>query len=94
MGAITALREAGLRVPEDTSVIGGTGLRFPGEESLNLTQFCHPCDEIGEIGEALIAMALERIQKKCQDILGIYVPPTFRLRDTTRPEENLLLARS
>ena len=91
LGAITALREAGLCVPEDVSVIGGTGLDFPGKQPFKLTQFCHPVDAMAE---NILRMLVERVENDGRDLPGRYIPASFRLGDTTEEAENRILGES
>ena len=47
LGAIAAIEEAGLRVPEDVSVIGYDGIALGGLRSVNLTTIGQPLIELG-----------------------------------------------
>lgn len=89
-GALTALDEKGLRVPEDVSVIGGTGfganLPTIGKFSAgNLTRVNYSFETIAR---ELIAMTFARVGNRGVDMPGVFVPGTVIGGITTRPEEN------
>lgn len=91
MGAIRALREAGLRVPEDVSVVGNTGLDWSDTPFPALTRTRY---SLATIGEQLLGMLLRRIERKAtghNDIPGVFCPATYVGGATTRIEENALL---
>lgn len=69
LGAIAAIEEKGLRVPEDISVIGYDGIRLGGLRSINLTSVAQPLAELGKISAQHL---LERIEN-----------PTLKSRRTT-----------
>ena len=47
LGALSALQEAGLRVPDDVSVVGFDGMSLAALGSLNLTTMAQPLEEMG-----------------------------------------------
>lgn len=51
---IRALREAGLRIPEDISVTGYDNSRMPNLEGLHLTTIAHPQEKLGEMAAELL----------------------------------------
>jgi len=59
MGALQALREAGLRVPDDVSVVGFDGLEIGEYSHPRLTTVEMP---LREIGAAAVAMLLRQIE--------------------------------
>ncbi len=85
LGAIDALRERGLSVPEQVSVIGGTGLSIHTEQ-LSMTV---PAYDL--LGEKLVQMILTSIANRGCPLPGVYIPAYFSLANTTRAEENALL---
>lgn len=80
-GALEVLQEQGLKVPEEVSVIGGSGLlTVPG-----LTTTRQPYTAIAETAIELIFDSLDSGGKP---VPGRYLPMGFHLNATTRPEEN------
>lgn len=91
LGALQALREAGLKVPEEVSVVGGSGIGGADAIDEALTSIVHPLEQIGN---TLIAMLMTRIANQAEDTPGVYHRTTFYAGKTTRPEENALLEQS
>jgi LacI family transcriptional regulator len=52
IGALAALRERGLRVPEDVSVVGYDGMRLL--ESLDITTIAQPLADMGRLAAGLL----------------------------------------
>jgi DNA-binding LacI/PurR family transcriptional regulator len=84
IGAITALHEAGIHVPENVSVIGFDDIPSASTNNPALTTVQQPLREMGRI--AAIAL-LERIRSAGEDTKSphpsIRVLPTFRERQST-----------
>jgi DNA-binding LacI/PurR family transcriptional regulator len=59
IGAMAAVEDAGLRVPEDISIVGYDGIRIGGLRSLNLTTVAQPLAELGKVAAQQV---LERIE--------------------------------
>ncbi|HWL54997.1 MAG TPA: substrate-binding domain-containing protein [Chthoniobacteraceae bacterium] len=72
----------GLSVPEEMSVVGGTGLQFSYPDISRIEQ---PMDQIG--AEA-IRMLCERLDHDNRSVPGKYLAPHCRPGKTTRLEEN------
>ncbi|MDR9396609.1 LacI family DNA-binding transcriptional regulator [Pontimonas sp.] len=66
MGAIAAVEEAGLRVPEDISVIGYDGIRLAGLRSINLTTVAQPLAELGRLAATRMLERLDQPQRPAQ----------------------------
>lgn len=49
LGAISAIQDAGLKVPDDISVVGIDDITFSGEWSIGLTTLSHKAAEFGEM---------------------------------------------
>jgi DNA-binding LacI/PurR family transcriptional regulator len=88
LGAIQALTEAGISVPEQTSVVGGSGMDLSRTDCQNLTRLNN---DLAQVGRSAMEMVLQRLDLKGIALPGIVVPATFIGGATTRPEENRLL---
>lgn len=86
-GVLRAVSEIGLRVPEDVSVVGGTGLDFPAGTHPSLTRTKQP---LHELGETLVAVLRQRIQEN-RAVPAVILETPFIGGATTRPQENLIL---
>ena len=81
IGALRALRDSGLRVPEDVSVIGFDDINSAAFQIPSLTTVRQPLDKMGEIaGEVL----LQRIQGG-PNPLEVMVDPELIVRESTAP---------
>ncbi len=88
LGVCRALREAGVEIPGNVSVVGGTGMD-PAETAVpDLTRTQHPLDALGR---GLLEMLVARVRAKGVPVPGRYLPMPFAGGATTRPEENELL---
>jgi LacI family transcriptional regulator, repressor for deo operon, udp, cdd, tsx, nupC, and nupG len=59
IGFIKTVRSAGIRVPEDVSVIGFDGIEFADYTEPTLTTFKQPLHEIGRIGAATLLKMIQ-----------------------------------
>ena len=84
MGAIRALRETELRVPEDISVIGFDDIQGAAYLNPGLTTVKQPLRKMGKIAAKTV---LERIQRPDSDSNAEYitVEPELVVRETTGP---------
>ncbi len=82
MGAIRALREAGLRVPDDVSVVGFDDIQSAAYQNPALTTVRQPLREMGRIAAEIL---LRRIRRVGPDAHGSerMVEPELIVRDTT-----------
>jgi LacI family transcriptional regulator len=82
MGAIRALREAKLRVPQDVSVIGFDDIQSAAYQNPALTTVRQPLREMGRIAAESL---LRRIRRPAKDCHGgeIMVEPKLIIRETT-----------
>jgi DNA-binding LacI/PurR family transcriptional regulator len=85
---IGALREAGCRVPEDVSVVGGSGVDLSATLYPLLTRTAQP---LQQMGGALLDMLLERIRNGGRSLPGRFFDSPFIGGASTRPEENVIL---
>jgi len=88
-GVMNALEERGINVPQDTSVVGGTGLQLPDM----VPPFTRVMQPLEALGNHALAMLMKRIETQ-KNIPGIFLPTPFGGGATTRPEENVLLGTS
>jgi LacI family transcriptional regulator len=82
MGAIRACREAGLRVPDDVSVVGFDDIESAAYQNPALTTVRQPLHEMGRIAAETL---LRRIRRSGSDSHGgeTMVEPTLIVRETT-----------
>jgi len=82
IGAVWALREAGLRVPEDVSVVGFDDI--PGAEYANpsLTTVRQPLVRMGQIAAKTL---VDQIENRGEYQEEIAIEPEFVVRDSTGP---------
>jgi LacI family transcriptional regulator len=82
MGAIRALREAKLRVPDDVSVVGFDDIQSAAYQNPALTTVRQPLREMGRIAAETL---LRRIRHPGSDSQGgeIMVEPKLMIRETT-----------
>lgn len=88
LGAIHALREHGLRVPDDVSVVGGTGIQPAEAAHLRLTCCQQP---LHDLGGSLLDMLVSRLRHPDQPAPGHYVAMPFAGEGTTREQERIHL---
>lgn len=82
VGAIRAIKESGLRVPEDISVVGFDDVREAAYHLPSLTTVRQPLRKIGAMAaEALI----DRIEGRTGHEAGILVEPELVVRESTGP---------
>jgi len=82
VGAIRAIKETGLRVPEDISVVGFDDIREAAYHLPSLTTVRQPMRKMGAMAaEALI----ERIEGRNGHEAGILVKPELIIRESTGP---------
>jgi DNA-binding LacI/PurR family transcriptional regulator len=89
VGAIRAIKETGLRVPEDISVVGFDDIREAAYHLPSLTTVRQPMRKIGAMAaEALI----ERLEGRNGHTDGILVKPELVVRESTGPVPKTSLA--
>lgn len=91
IGAIRALRDANLRVPEDVSVIGFDDIQVAAYHNPRLTTIRQPLHDMGETAARIL---LQRMQG-FRDYPEVFaVPPELIIRETTAPPEGKARKRS
>jgi LacI family repressor for deo operon, udp, cdd, tsx, nupC, and nupG len=83
IGFIKTVRGAGIRVPEDVSVIGFDGIEFADYVEPTLTTFRQPLHDLGRAGAGVV-LSLIRHETR-SETLDIRLPLTLLDRDTTAP---------
>jgi LacI family transcriptional regulator len=69
IGAIRAFREAGLRVPEDVSVIGFDDIESAGYLTPSLTTLRQPLQQMGELAAGHLMDMIEAGQQPVSEVL-------------------------
>ena len=82
MGAIRALRDANLKVPEDVSIIGFDDISVAAYYTPRLTTIRQPLRTMGETAARIL---LQRIQGSKDYPEKVAVPPELIVRETTAP---------
>jgi len=82
IGAIRALRDANLRVPEDVSVIGFDDIQVAAYHNPRLTTIRQPLHDMGETAARIL---LQRMQGFKDYPVEFAVPPELIIRETTAP---------
>jgi len=82
IGAMKAFADAGLRVPEDVSVVGFDDIESAGFHNPSLTTVRQPMHEMGEIASRIL---LERLGGKMPESDVITVEPDLVVRESTGP---------
>ena len=84
MGAIRAFREAGLRVPEDISVVGFDDIQSAAYQNPGLTTVRQPLREMGRIAAEILLRRILGVGHIPQDGERM-VEPELIIRETTAP---------
>ena len=82
MGAMAAVADRGLSVPQDVSIVGYDGTRLAGIRPLALTTVGQPLLELGTRAAALLC---GRLDGEPSGTVSISLPPTLVVRRTTAP---------
>src|SRR5579871_1531332 len=80
IGAIRALQEQGLRVPQDVSVVGFDDISGAAFHSPSLTTVRQPLNRMGEVAAQTL---LERIEGKKDYLAEIAIEPELAVREST-----------
>lgn len=90
MGAIRALREAKLRVPQDVSVVGFDDIQSAAYQNPALTTVRQPLREMGRIAAEILLQRIRRTGKNPHSG-EIIVEPTLVIRETTAVSPHAVL---
>src|SRR4029077_15709712 len=80
IGSIRAFQDAGLRVPEDISVVGFDDIRIAVHNNPSLTTVRQPLQKMGEIAARTL---LKRIEDHESEIADIQIEPELVVRNST-----------
>ena len=80
IGAIWALRDAGLRVPEDVSVVGFDDIPAAAFNVPSITTVRQPLERMGQIAAKTL---IDRIEGRAEYVPEIAIEPEFIVRDST-----------
>jgi DNA-binding LacI/PurR family transcriptional regulator len=89
IGSIRAFQEAGLRVPEDVSVVGFDDIKIAVHNNPSLTTVRQPLQEMGEIAARAL---LNRIEEHADWVPDIAIEPEFVVRNSTAKAPALAVA--
>lgn len=90
IGSIRAFQEAGLRVPQDISVVGFDDIRIAVHNNPSLTTVRQPLQKMGEIAARTL---LNRIEYHEDGAADIQVQPEFVIRNSTARASALTVIR-
>ena len=82
LGAMRAFQEAGLRVPEDISVVGVDDIQGAAFHTPRLTTVRQPLEKMGYISAETL---IERIENSKEFPNNIAIEPELVVRDSTSP---------
>jgi LacI family transcriptional regulator len=85
IGAIRAIHEAGLKVPDDISVVGFDDIEAAVYNNPPLTTVRQPLQRMGEIAAETV---LRRIENREEQVAEIAIEPEFVVRGSTAPARN------
>lgn len=85
IGSICAFQEAGLRVPEDISVVGFDDIQNSAYITPSLTTVRQPLQEMGEVAARTL---LDRIEGRTKYVPEIVIEPRFIVRNSSAPPNN------
>lgn len=81
-GIVRALNEAGLKVPQDVSIVGFDGIAFPQLGPVQITTIEVP---LRDIGVTAVKLLWDQIQKGGHQVTKIAAPVKVRMGTTTSP---------
>jgi len=82
LGAIAAVQDAGLSVPQDVSVVGYDGIALGALRTLSLTTVAQPLELMGQLAAARL---FERLERPGERARHISVEAPLAVRRTTAP---------
>ena len=91
IGAIRALRDANLRVPEDVSVVGFDDIHVAGYHNPRLTTIRQPLHDMGETAARILLQRMQGFKDYPEEFA---VAPELIIRETTAPPNHRAHRRS
>ena len=82
IGAMRAIQEAGLNIPNDISIIGIDDSRIAKYLSIQLTSVTEPSQDLGELAADMI---LQQLAKRRKFMQNIKLQPSLKVRESTAP---------
>lgn len=82
IGALNAIEESGLRVPQDISLVGYDNTSLASMRHLALTTVHQPRHDIGQMAMDLLVERIRGIRSKPR---RVFLPPALVVRSTTAP---------
>ena len=82
IGAMRAIHEANLKIPQDISIVSIDDIRMARYLNVRLTTVTEPTQDLGELAANLLIM---KIRGKWKTIQNIKLKPTLNIRETTAP---------
>ncbi len=82
IGAMRAIQEAGLRIPQDISIVSIDDSHVGNYLNVRLTTVTEPTRDLGELAADLLT---QKIQKKRRIMQNIKLQPTLKVRESTAP---------
>lgn len=80
IGAMRAIYEHGLSIPEDFSIVGIDNIKTSSYLYKSLTTVTEPTSDLGEMASSLM---LDKIKNRKKTIQNIKLKPTLNIRETT-----------
>jgi len=87
-GVLRFCREVKVRIPQEVSLIGGTGAMTHPAEFSEITRVGQP---VNDIGRELLSMVVELSENQNRPLPARLLPPTVLIGKTTLPSENKAL---
>jgi LacI family transcriptional regulator len=85
IGAMRALRERGIRIPQDISIVGVDNIGVASYLETSLTTISEPVNEMGDIACAILFSKIEKVTFTV--IQNVVLKPELILRETTMRKE-------